>query len=111
MEMARFNFVIVAPALTPRLKFQRALYPNVVSRQSLAVQTEPLNRKSHTAREINMHLAGGTKLSSDSSVDSIAYNDKNRPAAVFESRLIFLKEIGAGEGIRTLDPNLGKVVL
>ena len=25
--------------------------------------------------------------------------------------LIFLKESGAGEGIRTLDPNLGKVVL
>jgi hypothetical protein len=24
---------------------------------------------------------------------------------------IFLREIGAGEGIRTLDPNLGKVVL
>jgi hypothetical protein len=26
-------------------------------------------------------------------------------------RLSFLREIGAGEGIRTLDPNLGKVVL
>ncbi len=25
--------------------------------------------------------------------------------------LIFLKKFGAGEGIRTLDPNLGKVVL
>ena len=25
--------------------------------------------------------------------------------------LIFLRETGAGEGIRTLDPNLGKVVL
>lgn len=25
--------------------------------------------------------------------------------------LIFLKKTGAGEGIRTLDPNLGKVVL
>jgi hypothetical protein len=25
--------------------------------------------------------------------------------------LIFLRESGAGEGIRTLDPNLGKVVL
>jgi hypothetical protein len=24
---------------------------------------------------------------------------------------IFIKETGAGEGIRTLDPNLGKVVL
>ena len=27
------------------------------------------------------------------------------------NRLIFLRKIGAGEGIRTLDPNLGKVVL
>jgi len=26
------------------------------------------------------------------------------------NRFIFLKKIGAGEGIRTLDPNLGKVV-
>jgi hypothetical protein len=25
--------------------------------------------------------------------------------------LIFLRKLGAGEGIRTLDPNLGKVVL
>ena len=27
------------------------------------------------------------------------------------NRLIFLRKTGAGEGIRTLDPNLGKVVL
>ena len=27
------------------------------------------------------------------------------------NRFIFLKKTGAGEGIRTLDPNLGKVVL
>jgi hypothetical protein len=26
-------------------------------------------------------------------------------------QLIFLRKYGAGEGIRTLDPNLGKVVL
>ncbi len=34
--------------------------------------------------------------------------EPNRPIRKY---LIFLKKIGAGEGIRTLDPNLGKVVL
>jgi hypothetical protein len=33
-----------------------------------------------------------------------APNDRHKP-------LIFLMKFGAGEGIRTLDPNLGKVVL
>lgn len=31
--------------------------------------------------------------------------------AAFNKSLILLKKLGAGEGIRTLDPNLGKVVL
>ncbi len=30
---------------------------------------------------------------------------------LFHNALIFLENTGAGEGIRTLDPNLGKVVL
>ncbi len=34
--------------------------------------------------------------------------EPNRPV---RKCLIFLKKTGAGEGIRTLDPNLGKVVL
>src|SRR6185312_4736408 len=37
-------------------------------------------------------------------------NQKRRRSAALKS-LIFLEIFGAGEGIRTLDPNLGKVVL
>ena len=33
------------------------------------------------------------------------------PQRAFANHLNFLRETGAGEGIRTLDPNLGKVVL
>ena len=33
------------------------------------------------------------------------------PEAASLKCLIFLRKTGAGEGIRTLDPNLGKVVL
>ena len=33
------------------------------------------------------------------------------PRRAFSNYLIFLKKTGAGEAIRTLDPNLGKVVL
>jgi hypothetical protein len=33
------------------------------------------------------------------------------PLRAFAKSLIFLRKTGAGEGIRTLDPNLGKVVL
>jgi hypothetical protein len=33
------------------------------------------------------------------------------PLRALAKSLIFLEETGAGEGIRTLDPNLGKVVL
>ncbi len=33
------------------------------------------------------------------------------PCGGFCSMLVPLKETGAGEGIRTLDPNLGKVML
>ena len=40
-----------------------------------------------------------------------ATNDEGRLAAARRDPLIFLGETGAGEGIRTLDPNLGKVVL
>ena len=36
---------------------------------------------------------------------------KKRPRRTALNRFIFLKKTGAGEGIRTLDPNLGKVVL
>ena len=40
-----------------------------------------------------------------------ALKSKKRPEGRLLSALISLREIGAGEGIRTLDPNLGKVVL
>ncbi len=33
------------------------------------------------------------------------------PSHQVRKYLLFLKKTGAGEGIRTLDPNLGKVVL
>ncbi len=33
------------------------------------------------------------------------------PRALRRNELNYLKKSGAGEGIRTLDPNLGKVVL
>jgi hypothetical protein len=36
---------------------------------------------------------------------------KNGPEGPLFNFLIFLRKSGAGEGIRTLDPNLGKVVL
>ncbi len=36
---------------------------------------------------------------------------QKQPLKTALNRLILLKKIGAGEGIRTLDPNLGKVVL
>ena len=36
---------------------------------------------------------------------------QKRPRRAASKSLIFLKKTGAGEGIRTLDPNLGKVVL
>jgi hypothetical protein len=37
--------------------------------------------------------------------------EAKRPRMTAFNFLIFLRESGAGEGIRTLDPNLGKVVL
>ena len=36
---------------------------------------------------------------------------QKRPWRAAQKSLIFLRKYGAGEGIRTLDPNLGKVVL
>ena len=42
--------------------------------------------------------------------DPIRCKQKQPRRAVF-NRLISLRKSGAGEGIRTLDPNLGKVVL
>ena len=36
---------------------------------------------------------------------------QKRPWRAARKSLIFLRKSGAGEGIRTLDPNLGKVVL
>ena len=36
---------------------------------------------------------------------------QNRPRRAVFITLISLRKFGAGEGIRTLDPNLGKVVL
>jgi hypothetical protein len=44
----------------------------------------------------------------------LGYRNRNsrKPAEASPDQLIeTLKKIGAGEGIRTLDPNLGKVVL
>ena len=38
-------------------------------------------------------------------------NKRFRSAPAGQNSLILLKNSGAGEGIRTLDPNLGKVVL
>ena len=40
-----------------------------------------------------------------------ASGKQNRAESALFNKLIFLKNFGAGEGIRTLDPNLGKVVL
>ncbi len=36
---------------------------------------------------------------------------QKRPRRTADYRFKFLGKFGAGEGIRTLDPNLGKVVL
>jgi hypothetical protein len=38
-------------------------------------------------------------------------NAKGRPKATFANFLLLQNPIGAGEEIRTLDPNLGKVML
>ncbi len=43
-------------------------------------------------------------------IDHIPGKQKRPRRAAYKS-LISLKNSGAGEGIRTLDPNLGKVVL
>ena len=40
-----------------------------------------------------------------------ASGKQKRPRRAIFNALIFLRKFGAGEGIRTLDPNLGKVVL
>ena len=46
----------------------------------------------------------GRREEAESDGEENAWKQKGRPKAAF-------LEIGAGEGIRTLDPNLGKVVL
>ena len=45
------------------------------------------------------------------SCETTSGNDKGHLAVAFCIRLIFLRKSGAGDGIRTHDPNLGKVVL
>jgi hypothetical protein len=50
----------------------------------------------------------------DGDIDSFAQGTNNKAAErrpVVERSLCHLKKSGAGEGIRTLDPDLGKVVL
>jgi hypothetical protein len=43
--------------------------------------------------------------------DDLAQCKQKQPRGAVFNRLISLRKSGAGEGIRTLDPNLGKVVL
>jgi hypothetical protein len=50
-------------------------------------------------------------LDSAQNVTKPGPSKQKRPRRTVFNRLIFLKKFGAGEGIRTLDPNLGKVVL
>ena len=52
---------------------------------------------------IRLHLAY--------SVAALSPCKQKRPRRTVFNTLIFLRKSGAGEGIRTLDPNLGKVVL
>ena len=56
------------------------------------------------------HFASGCFPPASPILRAQAGKQKTAPKGRFK-QLISLKEIGAGEGIRTLDPNLGKVVL
>ncbi len=50
-------------------------------------------------------------LDSAQNVTKPGPSKQKRPRRTVFNRLISLRKSGAGEGIRTLDPNLGKVVL
>ncbi len=59
--------------------------------------------------EMSATRAGKTRAATGHG-DRGAKNDKTASRRLRRVHSIFLKKTGAGEGIRTLDPNLGKVV-
>ncbi len=61
--------------------------------------------------EICRQKSAFARLPNAYSAPSLRLGKQTRPRRTASNFLMFLGETGAGEGIRTLDPNLGKVVL
>src|SRR5262249_26233055 len=76
--------------------------------------TQGMQEKDHRATSLRAHQEGITRMS-----DVIVtpqdlphvFIDEDRPEGELQRTAAVFEGSGAGEGIRTLDPNLGKVVL
>jgi hypothetical protein len=58
-----------------------------------------------------IRLRDSTRLQQAYNPLALSACKQKRPRRIVFNHLILLRKSGAGEGIRTLDPNLGKVVL
>ena len=83
---------------------------SIGSRLCSTLPSDPASRRRPCASlALRRHQAGQRTFTSKLS-NMLGTQQKTARRAVF-STLFFLIFFGAGEGIRTLDPNLGKVVL
>ena len=88
-------------------------WPRLVSSQRIAVASYQAAARKNAAFSKNFRLCGSAQITLTYCLhgSEFATCKQNSVPTGGKKCLIFLRKNGAGEGIRTLDPNLGKVVL